>query len=316
MDTMKAVVCTRYGPPEVLRVVQYEKPVPGDDEVLINIRATSVTNSDIFIRSSRVALQLLVPFRIMMGIIKPKKEVIGEVFAGVVAEVGSKITRFKVGDEVYGLTGFSLGAYAEYKCMKEVDSTQGCLALKPKNISFEEATSAAYGGLLAFQAVEQVEVKPQDKVLIYGASGTSGVIALQLAKHLQAEVTGVCGSSNIGFIKELGADKTLDYTNDDETHKLETYDLVVDCVGKARSSVLKEACKRALTNKGTYISIDDSSLLLDSSRLDRIRKLIETGQIKPINDRCYSMDQIVEAHKYVELGHKRGNVAITVGRTN
>jgi NADPH:quinone reductase-like Zn-dependent oxidoreductase len=314
VETMKAVVCTKYGPPEVLRIVQYKKPIPRDDEVLINIYATSVTNSDIFIRSSKVSLRLLIPFRMMMGVRKPRREIIGEVLSGVVSEVGSKITRFHVGDHVFGLTGFSVGAYAEYKCMKEVDSKQGCLCIKPKNITFEEATSAAYGGLLAFQSLEKAEIQPNDKVLIYGASGTSGVIALQLAKYLEAEVTGVCGSRHISFVKELGADKTLDYTNDNEIGKLETYDVVLDCAGKARSSALKEACKRALTKKGKYLSIDDSALLLDSSRLDRIRELIESGKITPINDRCYPLDQIVEAHKYVELGHKTGNVAIIVNK--
>jgi NADPH:quinone reductase-like Zn-dependent oxidoreductase len=312
METMKAVVCTKYGPPEVLRIVQYKKPIPRDDEVLINIYATSVTNSDIFIRSSKVSLRLLIPFRMMMGVRKPRKEIIGEVLSGVVSEVGSKITRFHVGDHVFGLTGFSLGAYAEYKCMKEVDSKQGCLSIKPKNITFEEATSAAYGGLLAFQSLEKADVRANAKVLIYGASGTSGTVAVQLAKHLQADVTGVCGPKHISFVEELGADKTLDYTNDNEIGKLEVYDLVLDCVGKARSSALKEACRMALTKNGKYVSIDDSALLLDSSRLDRIRELIEVGKIRAINDRCYSLDQIVEAHKYVELGHKRGNVAVTV----
>ena len=312
METMKAVVCTKYGPPEVLRIVQYKKPIPRDDEVLISIYATSVTNSDIFIRSSKVSLRLLIPFRIMMGVRKPRKEIIGEVLSGVVSEVGSKITRFHVGDHVFGLTGFSVGGYAEYKCMKEVDSKQGCLSIKPKNITFEEATSAAYGGLLAFQSVEEADVRANAKVLIYGASGTSGTVAVQLAKHLQADVTGVCGPKHISFVEELGADKTLDYTNDNEIGKLEVYDLVLDCVGKARSSALKEACRMALTKNGKYVSIDDSALLLDSSRLDRIRELIEVGKIRAINDRCYSLDQIVEAHKYVELGHKRGNVAVTV----
>ena len=312
METMKAVVCTKYGPPEVLRIVQYKKPIPKDDEVLISIYATSVTNSDIFIRSSKVALRLLIPFRIMMGVRKPRKEIIGEVLSGVVSEVGSKITRFHVGDHVFGLTGFSVGAYAEYKCMKEVDSKQGCLSIKPKNITFEEATSAAYGGLLAFQSLEKADVRGNAKVLIYGASGTSGTVAVQLAKHLQADVTGVCGPKHISFVEELGADKTLDYTNDNEIGKLEVYDLVLDCVGKARSSALKEACRMALTKNGKYVSIDDSALVLDSSRLDRIRELVELGKIKPINDRCYSLDRIVEAHKYVELGHKRGNVAVTV----
>jgi NADPH:quinone reductase-like Zn-dependent oxidoreductase len=312
MATMKAVVCTKYGPPEVLKIVEYGKPIPQDDEMLIKVCATSVTNSDIFIRSSKVSPRLLIPFRLMIGIRRPRKAIIGEVFSGMVDEVGAKITRFQVGDQVYGLTGFSLGAYAEYKCMKEVDSKQGCVAIKPQNISFEEATAAAYGGLLAFQFLEKAAIQPRDKVLIYGASGTSGIIALQLAKYLQAEVTGVCGPGNITFIQALGADKTLDYTDDSEMGKLETYDLVLDCVGKERSSVLKEACKKALTPKGKYLSIDDAALLLDSSRLDRIRELIEMGKIKPINDQCYALDQIVEAHRYVELGHKRGNVAVTV----
>lgn len=315
MDTMKAVICTKYGPPEVLRIAQAEKPIPREDEILIKICATSVTNSDLFIRSSKVSWRVLIPFRMMIGIRKPRKEIIGEVFSGIVTQVGSKITRFQVGDQVYGLTGFSLGAYAEYKCMKEGDSKQGCVAIKPQNIGFAEATSAAYGGLLALQFLEPADIQPNQKVLIYGASGTSGIIALQFAKTLQAEVTGVCGPSHIPFIQALGADKTLDYTQDSAINQLETYDLVLDCVGKARSSPLKEACKKALTTTGKYLSIDDSALLLDSSRLDRIKELIEMGQIKPINDRCYTLDQIVEAHQYVELGHKKGNVAIMVSQS-
>ena len=315
MDTMKAVICTKYGPPEVLRIAQAEKPIPREDEILIKICATSVTNSDLFIRSSKVSWRVLIPFRMMIGIRKPRKEIIGEVFSGIVTQVGSKIRRFQVGDQVYGLTGFSLGAYAEYKCMKEGDSKQGCVAIKPQNIGFAEATSAAYGGLLALQFLEPADIQPNQKVLIYGASGTSGIIALQFAKTLQAEVTGVCGPSHIPFIQTLGADKTLDYTQDSAINQLETYDLVLDCVGKARSSPLKEACKKALTTTGKYLSIDDSALLLDSSRLDRIKELIEMGQIKPINDRCYTLDQIVEAHQYVELGHKKGNVAIMVSQS-
>lgn len=309
---MKAAVCTRYGPPEVLKIVERAKPVPREDEILIRIRAASVTNSDIFIRSSKVAPLMLIPMRIMMGIRKPRNEVLGEVLSGIVEAIGSRITRFHVGDHVYGLTGFSLGAYAEYKCMKEVDSNQGCLAIKPRNLGFEEATSAAYGGLLAFQALEKADVQPNQKVLIYGASGTSGTIAVQLAKHLKAEVTAVCGPANTSLARRLGADKTIDYTNASETASLEKYELVVDCVGKARSSALKEACRNALTEGGKYISIDDTALLLSFPRLDRIRDLVEQGRIVPVNDRTFSLDQIVDAHKYVELGHKKGNVAITV----
>ena len=257
---------------------------------------------------------MLIPMRIMMGIRKPRNEILGEVLSGIVEAAGSRIARFHVGDHVYGLTGFSLGAYAEYKCMKEVDSKQGCLSIKPRNLSFEEATSAAYGGLLAFQSLEKADIQPNEKVLIYGASGTSGTFALQLAKHLKAEVTAVCGPGNISLVEKLGADKTIDYTSANGISRLERYDLVVDCVGKARSSALKEACKNALTKSGTYISIDDSALLLSSARLDRIRELAESGTIIAINERSYALDQIVEAHKYVELGHKKGNVAITVNK--
>lgn len=314
MEKMKAAVCTRYGPPEVLKVVEREKPTPREDEILIRICAASVTNSDIFIRGSRIPLPMLIPMRIMMGIRKPRNEILGEVLSGIVEAIGSRITRFHVGDHVYGLTGFSLGAYAEYKCMKQADSKQGCLAIKPRNLSFEEATSAAYGGLLALQFLESADVQPNLKVLIYGASGTSGTIAVQLAKHLKAEVTAVCGPGNISLAAKLGADKTIDYTNASAIAKLENYGLVMDCVGKARSSALKEACRNSLTKGGRYISIDDAALVLSSRRLDRIRELVEQGSIVPVNDRSFSLDQIVEAHKYVELGHKRGNVAITVNR--
>jgi NADPH:quinone reductase-like Zn-dependent oxidoreductase len=315
METMKAVVCERDGPPEVLRMVQNKKPGPREDEVLIQICATSVTNSDIFIRSSKVAWQVLIPMRLMLGIRRPRNEIIGEVFSSIIAGNGSKIGRFHVGDQVHGLTGMSLGAYAEYKYMKEVDSKQGCLALKPNNISFAEATAAAYGGLLAFQFLKKANVQPKDNALIYGASGTSGILALQLAKHLQAHVTGVCGSNNINFIKELGADKVIDYTNPREIDKLETYDVVIASVGKARTSALKVACKKALAKRGQYVTIDDSPLIPDSGRPDRIRALVEAGVIKVFNDRSYPLEHIVEAHRYVEQGHKRGNVAVTVTPT-
>ena len=316
METMKAILCTKYGPAEVLQVGQRKKPVPRGNEVLIKIYATSVTNSDIFIRSSNVPLYMMIPMRIMLGITKPRNPIIGEVFAGEIEFAGSEIKRFKAGDQVYGLTGFSLGAYADYKCMKEIDSKRGCLALKPKNISFEEATAAAYGGLLAFQQMEKGNIAPGHKVLIYGASGTTGTIAVQYAKHLGAAVTGVCGSSHVEFVRSLGADKVLDYTKNESIDYLEAYDFVLDAVGKNKTSALKKACAMALTANGGYFSIDDSALLLQSDRLDRIRVLVESGAIKPVNDRTYPFAQIVEAHRYVETGHKKGNVAITVNTKN
>jgi len=314
MATMKVIVCTKYGPPEVLQIRQCKKPVPKQDKVLIKIYATSVTNSDIFIRSSNIPLAFMIPMRLMIGIRKPRNSIIGEVFSGEIEFAGSKIKRFKAGDKIYGLTGLSLGAYADYKCMKEIDSKLGCLAEKPRNISFEEATSAAYGGLLAFQYLERGNIARNHKVLIYGASGTSGTIAVQYAKYLGAAVTGVCGSSNIDFVKSLGADRVLDYSKSGSIRYLEEYDLVLDTVGKRKTSELKKACVGALTRNGKYISIDDGDLLLQSDQLNKITELIESGIIKPVTDRIYNFEQIIEAHKYVETGHKRGNVAITVNK--
>ncbi len=315
METMKAIACTKYGPPDVLRLVEYARPVPREDEVLIKIYATSVTNSDIFIRGSQIPLRFRVPMRLMLGITRPRHDIIGEVLSGEVVQVGARTRRFKAGDQVFGLTGFSLGAYADYKCMKEDDSKQGCIALKPDNISHEEATSAAYGGLLALQYLDKAGVKPNHKVLVYGASGTSGTIAVQYAKHLGADVTGVCSARNAGFVTALGADRVLDYTDEESLSQVERYDVVLDAVGKRRTSALKEACRRALADGGTFVSIDDGSLELSSQRLEKVRGLVEARRITPINDRCYPFDQIVAAHRYVELGHKRGNVAVTVNTT-
>jgi NADPH:quinone reductase-like Zn-dependent oxidoreductase len=309
---MKAYSCRKYGPAEVLQLVEYQRPSPGEDEVLIKIYAASVTDSDIFIRSSKVERKILIPFRLMMGILRPRKEIIGEVLAGEIVQVGSKIRRFRPGDQVYGLTGFSLGAYADYKCMKETDSKQGCLARMPANISFEEATAASYGGLLALQQMEKVNIQPNQQVLIYGASGTTGIIAVQYAKHRGASVTAVCGAHHIPFVRSLEADTVLDYTREDSVSRLGNYDLVLDAVGKRRTSKLKEASKRSLTVHGKYLSIDDEPLVCSSERLDRIKQLVESKAIVPVNDRCYPFEEMIEAHRYVELGHKRGNVAITV----
>jgi NADPH:quinone reductase-like Zn-dependent oxidoreductase len=312
METMKAIICTKYGPPEVLRIARRQKPVPKDNEVLIKIYATSVTNSDIFIRSSDIPLLFKIPMRLMIGIRRPRNPIIGEVFAGEIEYSGPEIKRFKAGDRVYGLTGYSLGAYADYKCMKEIDSKRGCLAVMPRNIGFEEATSAAYGGLLAFQYLEEGNVARGHNVLVYGASGTSGTIAVQYAKQLGATVTGVCGPANTEFVRSLGADKVLDYMKSASIDHLERYDLVIDTVGKRKTSELKKACVNALTKNGKYVSIDDGALLLQSDRLNKITELVELGVIKPVNDRVYPFEQIVEAHRYVEMGHKKGNVAITV----
>ena len=310
--TMKAFICTKYGPPEVLQLREMEKPAPKDDEVLIKTHATAVTASDIFIRGSQIPIRYWIPMRLMIGLTKPRKSIIGLVLAGEIESVGKDIKRFKTGDQVYGLTGFGLAAYAEYKCMKETDSTYGCLALKPGNISFEASTVAAYGGLLAFQYMEKGNIRSGQNVLIYGASGTTGTTAIQLAKYLGATVTGVCSTSNLALVKSLGADVAIDYTREDTLTRGIQYDFILDAVGKAKTSKLKDACKKALAPGGKYISIDDGSLKLDSGRLALIRDLVEAGHIKPVVDRCFTFEEIAKAHRYVEQGHKKGGVVVKV----
>ncbi|MBK9389257.1 MAG: NAD(P)-dependent alcohol dehydrogenase [Bacteroidetes bacterium] len=311
---MKAIVCTKYGSPDVLQLREIQKPVPKDDEVLIRIYASAVTASDTFIRGFKIPLKFRIPMRIMMGITKPRKPVIGLVLAGEIESAGKNIKRFKPGDQVYGLTGFGLGAYAEYKCMKETDSKHGCLALKPATLSYEEATVAAYGGLLAFQFMEKGNIRRGHKVLIYGASGTTGTTAIQYASYLGAKITCVCSTTNLELVKSLGADEVIDYTKEDSLSLGAKYDFILDAVGKSKTSKLKEVCKKALASDGKYVTIDDEALLLDSNRLNRIRELAEAGFLKPFIDRIYKMEEIAEAHRYVEKGHKRGGVVIEINR--
>jgi len=309
---MKAVICTKYGAPDVLKLKEVAKPTPNENEVCVKIHATAVTNSDIFIRSSKLPFPIIIPFRLMIGILKPRKSIIGLVYSGEIESIGKNIKLFKPGDQVYGITGFTLGAYAEYVCLKEKDSKVGCISFKPANLSYEEATMVAYGGLLAFQYLEKGNIQKGQKVLIYGASGTSGTLAVQIAKHLGAEVTGVCSTANLEMVKNLGADNVIDYTKQDSLPEGVYYDFIMDSVGKAKTSKLKKACIKVLSSNGKYVSIDDGDLKNSSQRLNKIKEYTEAGYIKPVLDRCYSLEEIVEAHRYVEKGHKKGGVAITV----
>jgi NADPH:quinone reductase-like Zn-dependent oxidoreductase len=309
---MKAIVCTKYGPPEVLQLKEVEKPSPKNDEVCIKIHATAVTASDTYIRGYKLPLRFRIAMRLMLGLTKPRKPITGLVLAGEIESAGKDIKRFKPGDKVYGLTGFGLGAYAEYKCMKETDSTDGSLALKPANLSYEEATVAAYGGLLAFQFMDMGDVQPGQNVLIYGASGTTGTIAVQYARYLGAKVTGVCSATNLELVRSLGADEVIDYTSVDTIDKGVQYDFILDAVGKRKTSKFKDACKKALAPGGKYASIDDAALLLDAKRLTRITELAEAGYLKPVIDKSYRLEEIAEAHRYVEKGHKKGGVVIKI----
>lgn len=316
---MKAVVCTSYGPPEVLQLVEVEKPIPKKDQVLIKVKATAVTASDCIIRSFKMPGAARFPqkqfmelmMRVFIGFTKPRKP-LGLVLSGEIVSVGTNIKRFNKGDQVYGWTGFAMGAYAEFVCMSEEDSNRGCLAIKPSNMSYQEAAALSYGAVLASHFLNSDNTFNGRKLLIYGASGAIGTIAVQLAKCHGAQVTAVCSSENIELVRSLGADRVIDYTKKDSAKLLETYDLVLDAVGKNKTSELKVQCEKALTANGKYVSVDDSNVPLRSEYLDQVREFVEAGDLQVIIDRCYTLEEIVEAHTYVDQGHKKGNVIITL----
>lgn len=312
---MKAVVCTKYGPPEVLQLTEVEKPVPKKNEVCIKIIATTVTASDCIVRGFK--LPRWHPMGLMMGLVlgftKPRNPILGMVLAGEVESVGSEVKLFKIGDPVFAWTVKSpiriqMGTYAEYKCLRE-DSV---IALKPVNVSYEEAAAIPYGGLLALDFLKKGNIQNRKKVLIYGASGSIGTAAVQIAKHYGAEVTGVCSTANLEMVKSLGADKLIDYTREDSISTGETYDFILDAVGKWKSSKLKLQCKKALALGGEYISVDDGSPNGTIEHLQLLKELVEAGKLKPVIDRNYPLEQMVEAHQYVDQGHKKGNVVITL----
>jgi NADPH:quinone reductase-like Zn-dependent oxidoreductase len=294
---MRAVKCTKYGTAEVFDSVEVDIPKPKKDEIQIAVKATAVTASDIFIRSSDLPLKFKIPMRLFIGILKPKKSILGLVFAGVVEDVGSAIKRFKTGDRVFGMVGYRFGAYAEYMCIKETDSKTGCISILPDEINYSDATALAYGGSLALQFMDKGDIRPNQNILIYGASGASGTFKVQYAKHLGAHATAVCSTNHLEFVKLLGADTVIDYTTEDQIEPGIKFDFILDSVGKTKSSKLKESCKDSLKSDGKYVSIDDEALILSSSRLDQISSLVVEGAIKPVLDKTFTLEQIVEAHR-------------------
>jgi len=302
---MKAMVCTKYGKPDVLQLQEVEKPIPKENEILIKIYATTVTSGDCRVRSFNSPLLLWLPMRIVLGLRKPRKSILGVELAGEVEDVGKNVTRFKKGDQLFAMTGMKFGGYAEYICLPE----KGTIAVKPENVTYEEAASISFGGTTALHFFRKGTIQTGQKVLIYGASGAVGTAAVQLASYYGAEVTGVCSAKNSELVKSLGADRVIDYQNENFTEKQERYDLIFDAVGK----ITKNQCKEALALNGRFVSVEGQGIAkVQTKDLLLLKKLMEEGQIQSVIDRCYSLEQVPEAHEYVETGHKIGSVVVTL----
>ena len=335
---MKAIVYTKFGPPDVLQLKEVTKPAPKDNEILIRVYATSVNYGDLVARNFReisprkfnMPLLFWLLTKISFGLRKPKITILGSEFAGEVEAVGKDVKRFKEGDQVFGYIGQSMGAYAEYLCMPE----DGCVAIKPANMTYEEAACVPYGGIMALSLLRKVNIQPGQKVLVNGASGGIGSAAVQLAKsHFGAEVTGVCSTPRLELVKSLGADKVIDYTKEDFTQSGETYDLIFDILGKSSFS----RCKSSLKQNGRYLlasfgmtqlfqmlwtKMVGSKKVICAMASDKkedlilVKELIEAGKIKAAIDRRYPLEQTAEAHRYVEDGHAQGKVVITLEHNN
>lgn len=299
---MKAIICTKYGPPNVLQLQNVEKPKPKKNEVLVKIHATSVSTGDCRIRGFNSPLLFWIPMRIILGFRKPRKPILGVELSGEIEDIGTDVTQFKKGDQVFALTELNLGGYAEYTCVHE----SGLIALKPTNVTYEEAAVIPFGGTSALHFLRKGQIKKGQRVLIYGASGSVGTAAIQLAKYFGATVTAICSSSNFDLVTTLGADNIIDYMKEDFTKQGEHYDIIFDAVGKYKKSL----CTDALMPNGKYVSVNGMMAKVSKEDMNLLKQLAETGKLKPVIDRTYRLEEIAEAHIYVEKGHKKGNVSI------
>ncbi len=308
---MKAAVCTGYGPPEVLQIRTVPDPRPGNKEVCIRLVATAVTASDCIVRGLKLPGVYRLLMRAAFGFRAPRKGIIGMIAAGEIESVGREVTSFKPGDQVFGMDGFRAGTYAEKVCWP----ASAALALRPANLTYEESAALPYGGLLASFFVRRLKVRKGQRLLVYGASGAIGTAAVQLARHLGAEVTGVCSTANLELVRSLGATTVIDYTTDDFTQSGTRYDLIFDAVGKRKSAKAMLNAGAVLAPGGVSMSVDDAFPRTKRSDLLVLKELAESGAFRPVIDRRFTLDEIVEAHRYVDLGHKKGNVIVTISPT-
>lgn len=322
---MKAIVYERYGPPEVLQLKEAEKPTPKNNEVLIKTHATTVTSGDWRVRSLNVPVGFGLISRLFLGVSRPRQPILGTEIAGEIVLVGKDVSKFKVGDQVFAFSGTGMGCHAEYKCMPE----DGAVALKPANLTYDEAAAISFGGTTALDFFRRGKLQSGERVLINGASGGVGTAAVQLARHFGADVTGVCSTANVELVRSLGASHVIDYTKEDFTQNGETYDVIVDTVGTAPFSRSKTSLKengRLLQVLGSlpdmllipWVSMTSSKKVIAGPATERaedlrfLAKLAEAGEFKPVIDRRYPFEQIAEAHRYVDTGRKKGNVVITL----
>lgn len=305
---MRAVICTRYGPPEVLRLDELATPAPRKNEVRIRILATAVTSSDCYVRGLNLSPAYRIMARLALGWNAPRQPVLGMVLSGEVDSVGPDAKSFEVGECVFGFNRRRFGTYAQYVCWPE----DGLLATRPANLTDEEAAAIPYGGLLALHFLRKADVRAGQRVLIYGASGAVGTSAVQLARHFGAQVTGVCSTANVDLVASLGATTVIDYTSEDFADKAARYDLIFDAVGKRKSAAALRQCRQVLAPGGACVSVDDGTPNLRREDLVLLGELATKGEIRPVIDRTYALDDIIEAHRYVDNGHKRGKVIITL----